>query len=216
METPAPNAWLPRPLRTFAGRALERALERAFALDPDSARRLAALEGRSIRLDLDGPALALTLTVTDGRLRVGPPRADSTLRVAATPGSLLAMALRRGGEHLAPGRVAIAGDAELARQLERLAARFAPDVEEAFAQTFGDVLGVPLWRALRDALAHVRESAAHLAEDGADWLRDEARLAVPRGELEDFLDGVDDLRERAERLESRLARLDARVRERRG
>jgi ubiquinone biosynthesis protein UbiJ len=215
MDTSAPNAWLPPPLRQFAGRALERALDRALALDPDTTRQLVALEGRSVQIDLQGAGIVVTLTVQDARLRVGPPRADSALRVTATPGSLLAMALRRGEGSMPPGKVEIAGDAELARRLEQLATRFAPDFEEAFAQGFGDVFGVPLARALRGTWTHVRDSATHLSEDAADWLRDEARLAVPRGELDDFLDDVDALRERAERLHARLARLDAR-RERHG
>jgi ubiquinone biosynthesis protein UbiJ len=66
---------------------------------------------------------------------------------------------------------------------------------------------VPLARAIAKGLRHARESAAHFTEDGADWLRDEARLTPAMGEVDDFLDGVDALRERTERLEARLARL---------
>jgi len=118
------------------------------------------------------------------------------------------MLFRRHDESLAPGKVEIAGDAELARRLEKLAGGFAPDFEEAFTRSFGDVLGVPLAKALREGLAHARETASHLTEDGAAWLRDETRLAVAPGEMESFLDDVDALRERTERLEARLARLE--------
>jgi ubiquinone biosynthesis protein UbiJ len=109
--------------------------------------------------------------------------------------------------------VEIAGDADLARRLQKLADRFAPDFEEAFARTFGDVLGVPLAKVVRRALLHAKDSAGHLAEDGAAWLRDETRVAVAPGEVEDFLDGVDALRERSERLEARLARLERRLKD---
>lgn len=208
MTVPAPRPLLPRPLRVIAGRALETALNHVLSLDPDTVQRLSALDGRSVQLHLEGPALTLAITVREGRLQVGPGREDSHLRVRATPGSLLAMALRRDDEGVAPGKVDIAGDAELARRLEKLASRFAPDFEEAFTRTFGDVLGVPLAKAVREALAHARESGSHLAEDTADWLRDEVRVAAAPGEVEGFLDGVDSLRERSERLESRLARLE--------
>ena len=214
MTEPAPNAWLPAQLRKLAGRALETALNHTLSLDPDTRRALAALDGRRVVLQLRGPELALAVTVAGERLRVGPPDADAAgpaLRVAATPGSLLAMALRRGDDGVAPGQVEIAGDADLARRLQKLAERFAPDFEEAFARTFGDVLGVPIARAVRKALAHAKETAGHLAEDGAAWLRDESRLALAPGEAEAFLDGVDALRERGERLEARLARLEARL-----
>jgi ubiquinone biosynthesis protein UbiJ len=215
MNDALPNTWLPRPLRVLAGRALETALDHVLDLDPDTRARLAALDGRRVELHLRGPELALAVAVQGERLRVGPPGEDAQggrLKVAASPGSLLAMVLRRGDDGAAaPGKVEIAGDAELARRLERLASQFAPDFEEAFARSFGEVLGVPLARAVRRVLAHARESASHLAEDGADWLREEARVAVHPAELEGFLDGVDALRERSERLEARLERLQRRL-----
>ncbi len=212
MNAATPNAWMPQPLRKLAGRALESALNHTLTLDPDTRQKLAMLDGRRVQLHLRGPEIALAVTVADGRLQVGPPDDDSQLKVAATPGSLLAMMFRRDEDGIAPGKVEIAGDAELARRLEKLASKFAPDFEEAFARTFGDVLGVPLARAVRKGLAHARESAAHLTEDGADWLRDEARIALAPGEVETFLDDVDTLRERGERLESRVQRLTRRLR----
>ncbi|MFZ0870923.1 MAG: SCP2 sterol-binding domain-containing protein [Rhodanobacter sp.] len=211
MNAATPNSWLPQPLRKLAGRALETALNHTLSLDPDTQQRLAALNGRSVQLHLRGPEIALAVTVEDARLIVGPPLEDSQLRVAATPGSLLAMLFRRDDDGIAPGKVEIAGDAELARRLEKLASKFAPDFEEAFARTFGDVMGVPLAKAVRKGLAHARETAAHLTEDGADWLREEARVALAPGEVEGFLDGVDNLRDRSERLESRVQRLVQRL-----
>ena len=207
MNAATPNSWLPLPLRKLAGRALETALNHTLSLDPDTQQRLAALNGRSVQLHLRGPEIALAVTVEDARLVVGPPLENSQLRVAATPGSLLAMLFRRDDDGIAPGKVEIAGDAELARRLEKLASKFAPDFEEAFARTFGDVMGVPLAKAVHKGLVHARETAAHLTEDGADWLREEARVALAPGEVEGFLDGVDNLRERSERLESRVQRL---------
>ena len=204
----SPNL-LPQPLRKLAGRALETALNHALSLDPDTHNRLATLDGRSVQLHLRGVDLALAITVEGSRLKVGPAPETSDLRVAATPGSLLSMLFRRhGDESMAPGKVDIAGDAELARRLEKLASGFAPDFEEAFTRTFGDVLGVPLANAVRDGLAHARDTASHLSQDGAAWLRDETRIALAPGEVETFLDEVDALRERAERLDARLARLE--------
>jgi ubiquinone biosynthesis protein UbiJ len=212
MTAAAANAFLPRPLRALAGRALESALNRAVALDPDTSARLAALEGRRLELHLRGPELRLSIHVEGGILRVGPPDdeaiAATALRVAATPASLLAMGLRRDDDSVAPGKVEIAGDAELARRLEKLARNYAPDVEEVFANMFGDVLGVPLARAVRGALEHAREGAQHTVEDVADWLREESRLAVAPAEMDGFLDDVDHLRERAERFDARLSRIE--------
>ncbi|GAB3033224.1 hypothetical protein GCM10027285_15100 [Oleiagrimonas citrea] len=202
---------LPRPMRKLAGRALESALNRAVDLDPETHERVCALEGRRVIVHMRGPELTLSVHVEDGRLRVGPapetPDAAPALRVTASPGSLLAMAAQRGEDGIAPGKVEIAGDAGLARQLEKLARGYAPDVEEAFAQRFGDMLGVPLARTLQRGVTHLRRGAKHAVEDSADWLREESRLAIAPAEMDDFLDDVDALRERAERLDARLKRL---------
>lgn len=201
----------PNPILAVLGRLLESALNRAVALDPDTARRIAALDGRSLTVDFKGTPLALRLVVDGERLRVGPAfEGDSALRVAATPGALLAMALRRGSDDaVAPGKVEIAGDADLARRLEKLASGFRPDVEEAFARVLGDTLGVPIAQGFAHALEFARERGEALLQDGADYLRDESRDAVAPGEMDDFLDEVDALRERGDRLEARVARLVA-------
>lgn len=208
---PVHPVFLPRPLRRLAGRALERALNRAVALDADTRTRLAALNGRRLDVHLRGPDLRLSIRVDAGVLRVGPPEDSDapSLHVAATPGSVLAMALNRDRDGVAPGKVEIAGDADLARRLQKLARNYAPDFEEAFAQTFGDVIGVPLARGMQRALAHMRDSGRHATEDVADWLREESRLTIAPGEMDEFLDDVDALRERSERLQARITRLCA-------
>lgn len=204
------DARTPNPLLAALGRALETVLNRAVALDADTRTRLAALDGRAVSLTVAGTPLALRVQVEQGALRVGPAFAgDSALRVSATPGSLLSLALRRGGGESAipPGKVEIAGDAELARRLEKLASGYRPDIEEAFTRVFGDVAGVALARALGTALQGLRERGQRLVQDTAEYLVEESRDLVAPDEMHAFLDDVDALRERAERLEARLRRL---------
>jgi ubiquinone biosynthesis protein UbiJ len=199
------------PLLDRLGRLLESALNRVVALDPATREQLAALDGRRVGIELRGTGIALALGVEAGRVRVAPlwERAGD-LNLRAAPGSLLAFALRRGEESmLPPGRVDVSGDAELARRLEKLFRDFRPDIEEAFAKTFGDVAGVPLANAMRGAFAWSRESAGALLQDGAEFLRDETRDLLAPAEMDAFLDDVDALRDRSERLAARLARLAA-------
>ncbi len=205
----------PNPLLVRCGRLLEATLNRALALDTETRTRLSTLEGRRIGVELRGLNLALAISVRDGRLCVGPHwEARGDLNLRASPGSLAAMVLRRGEDSsLPPGKVDISGDAELAHRVEKLLRDFQPDIEEAFAKTFGDVLGVPLARALRRAFEWSRESAQALVQDSAEYLREESRDLIAPAEMEQFLDDVDALRERSERLEARVQRL---ARSRRG
>ncbi len=201
----------PNPLLSLLGRLLQAALNRALALDPDTRSQLRRLDGRALSVEFKDTPLALRLAVRGETLEVGPAFVgDSALRVAATPGSLVAMLLRRGDDAaLAPGKVEIAGDAELARRLEKIASGYRPDFEEAFTRVFGDVLGVKIAQGFAAGLRYARERGEALMRDGADYLREESRDLIAPGEMDEFLDDVDALRERGERLEARIARLAA-------
>jgi ubiquinone biosynthesis protein UbiJ len=208
---PAPAARAPNPILAVLGRALEGALNRIVDLDPDTRTRIAALDGRAITLDFRNALPSMRITVEGDRLGIGPASAgESALRVAATPANLLSLAFARGKDGaLAPGRIDIAGDAELARRLEQIAMRFAPDFDEAFARAFGDVAGFQIARALRRGFAWSRASAHAFAQDTVEFLTEEGRDLVAKAELEQFLDDVDTLRERADRLAARVRRLGA-------
>ncbi|MDY0021918.1 ubiquinone biosynthesis accessory factor UbiJ [Arenimonas caeni] len=195
-------------LKPLAGRALEQALNRLVALDPDTAAALRSLDGHRIGLALEAPPVALELRVDEGRLRVGPPREEPDLGVRATISGVLSQLpfLRPPG---APpvGKVRINGDAELARQLQKLARRFDPDWEKPFADLLGPVLGPQAARVLREALVGGMKFAQGFSRDAVDYLVEERRDIVGKAELSAFHDDVDELRDRVERLAARLARL---------
>ena len=84
--------------RVHAGRALEAALNRALALDPDTRAGLRALDGRRVALALESPPLALQISVEGERLVVGPvdQAREPDLGVRATLGGLLSQLQREG------------------------------------------------------------------------------------------------------------------------
>jgi ubiquinone biosynthesis protein UbiJ len=200
-------------LKPLAGRALEAALNRALALDPDIRDALLPLQGQRIALSLDAPALALQISVGERRLMVGPLASagepDLAVRgsLAGLLGQLPWFANARRGAAAPAGRVRVSGDAELARQLQQLATRFDPDWQLPFVAVFGDVLGVQLANVVRNALRQARRSALDLAHSTAEYVTEESRDVVPRAELEAFHDDVDELRDDVERLAARIARL---------
>ena len=201
-------------LKPLAGRALEAALNRALALDPDTRDALAGLDGRSVALHLASPPLALQVRVAGSRLEVGPvPDGDAPdLAVRSTLGGLLSqlpdllgLGAPRAGTPV--GGLRIEGDADLARRLQRLAEGFDPDWQRPFAAVFGDVVGVQVANAVGGALRHARGAAGALATNAAEYVTEESRDVVPRAELDAFHDDVDTLRDDVERLAARVARL---------
>lgn len=215
-----PMAPSPSPLsglKPLAGRALESALNRALALDDDTRRALARLDGRHVELHLASPPLAMAIRVDGDALRVGPAGAagEPDLSVKTTLGGLVGQLrgmLAPGDEtqHATPsGRLRIEGDAELARALQRLAQRFDPDWQRPFVAAFGEVVGVQVANAAASALKGARRAGSGFAATAAEYVVEESRDVVGRLELEAFHDDVDVLRDDVERMAARVARLAA-------
>ena len=197
-------------IKPIAGRALESALNRALALDPDTLDGVRRLDGRRIELALESPPLALQLRVEGERLVVGPPEpsGEPDLAVRATlAGMLSQLPFLRRDDAPPVGKVRVSGDAELARQLQRLAERFDPDWHKPFAAVFGDVVGVQVADAFAAALRGARRLGGNLAQGAAEFVVEESRDVVGRDELAAFHDDVDALRDDVERLAARIARL---------
>lgn len=203
MNSPAFN-WKP-----IAGRALEAALNRALALDPDTQAALGPLSGRRVVVRVESPPLALQVRVDGERLVVGPPEeGEADLSVRSTLAGLVSQLPFFRNEDAPPvGKLRIEGDADLARRLQRLAERFDPDWQQPFAAVFGDVVGVQVANAFASGLKQARVLAGNGAEVAAEYLTEESRDVVPRAELDAFHDDVDALRDDAERLAARVQRL---------
>ena len=196
--------------KPIAGRALERALNRLLALDPDTREALRKLEGRRVELQLQAPPVALSITVEGAALRVGPADTSSEpdLGVRATLGGLLSQLPFLRSEGAPPvGKLRINGDAELARTLQKLAQGFDPDWDKPFADALGPIIGPQVARMLRDGMRAGSKLARGLAMDAAEFVTEESRDVVGRDELAAFHDDVDDLRDHSERLIARVSRL---------
>lgn len=199
-------------LKPLAGRALEQALNRIVALDPETAGALQRLGGRRIGLALEAPPIALDIAVEAGRLKVGPPTREPDLGIRATlSGVLSQLPFLRRDDAPPVGKMRINGDADLARSLQQLAKRFDPDWNKPFADVFGPVIGPQIGRGLREALKAGAGFAQGFSRDAVDYLTEESRDLVGKVELAAFHDDVDALRDRAERLAARLARLEPRL-----
>lgn len=195
-------------------RLLERLLDDALALDPESRSALAGLSGKVVDVEVTG-AGALRLRIDGESVHIGPRDAsgdaDADVTVRGTPLSLLRLAFSGDREALILGdEVDLRGDVALAAQLQRIAARMDVDVEEALAQRIGDVPAHELMRGMRGLGGWMHAAGAALLADLSEYLRYEAAVVPRRDEVEQFSHAVDDLRDDVERLEARVTRLEGR------
>jgi ubiquinone biosynthesis protein UbiJ len=106
----------------------------------------------------------------------------------------------------------IRGDAEIANLYRELFMVARPDPEEELSRWIGDLPARLLSEWGRRALHLARRVHRTAGENIAEYLQEEGRDLVNKTELEEFLRGVDELREMTDRIEARLGRLEQRLR----
>jgi ubiquinone biosynthesis protein UbiJ len=195
------------PLPALLAASLEAALNRLLAADQNSGERLQRLDKRCVRLDLEDLAIALDFRFDPYRVAVA--LADDSAADTVVTGSLpalVAMAMPdEDGRWGGPGsRVKISGDANLARDLERLFSQLDPDWEAGLARYTGDVLGYQLTSGLKSLGQALKNTGLSLQELAGEYLRSEQSPVAQAGELRMFADEVDSLRDATDRLEARL------------
>lgn len=195
-------------LTGILGNLLNRGLPRS-----GRARQLTAeLAGRSLALEVRGFA-TLRIESNGATLTVTESAAEADARLAVGPLGLLALLGADAQQALQRGEATIAGDTQIAGKFRELAWLLRPDPEEELSLVLGDVPAHQLGRFARAALEWSRGAARSAWRNGADYLAHERADLVPRREGEQFLRGVDALREDVDRTAARLEQLAARRRQ---
>lgn len=191
--------------------ALEIALNRYLALEPEVLKECARLDGRVIALHADGPGWEFFIHPNARGVQVLDASARKPdVRISAPPTRLLQQALQagRGGTASAVPGMQVEGDAELLSRFAGLLDKVGFDPEEWLARWVGDGAAHRVNQGLQSLLGWMRSSASTLALDTAEYLREETRDLVHRADVEKWMDAVDDARARAERVAARLNRLE--------
>jgi len=182
---------------------LDNLLNRGLPRSPRARQLCAELEGKSVAIEIRD-ITRLRVTSTGRTLTVTRDEAPADATLAGAPLSLLALAGESPDAVLQRGEVAISGDAELAQKFRELARLLRPDLEEELSLLLGDVPAHQLGRLARLTLGWSRKAASTTLTNLAEYLGHERADLVPRNEGEQFLRGVDAVREGVDRLGARI------------
>jgi len=188
-------------LRATLGNLLNRGLPRS----PRARQLLAELEGRT--LDIDVRDLVKLRVSSNGlTLEIEQTRGDTPASATITGGplSLLALSGDSGQAVIQRGDVRISGDTDVAQSYRELAQLLRPDLEEELSLVIGDVPAHQLARLARLGGRFGQRAAQTTLQNLAEYLGHERGDLVSRNEGDEFLRGVDAVREAADRLEARL------------
>jgi ubiquinone biosynthesis protein UbiJ len=199
------------PLPGILAAMLETAINRLLDLDENTPGRLERLDGRMLQLDIEGVGITLFFAFNGQHVEVGTKSEyEPDTVISGSPYALFSMAVPEdiGSWGTPESRVTITGDANLARDLERLFSRLDPDWEGRLSRIFGDVWGHQVAAGLRAGAGQARESAESAGDMISEYLqRDQGPLLRPQ-EIENFASEVDETRAAAEQLEARIRRME--------
>jgi ubiquinone biosynthesis protein UbiJ len=214
---PATPAWLA---------AIESMLNRGIGASAQAMALARRLDATALELDVVG-LTSIRCCVAAGRLALvtaarppAPPAGEvdatisgslAALRRLAQPQTGRAAPRRAGADDKAyTARATIRGDAEIANLYRELFVLAQPDWEEELSRIVGDLPARRLARIAGQAIAWARKARATTGENIAEYLQEETRDLVGSAEVDEFLQGVDAVREAADRAQARLIRLERR------
>ena len=195
------------PLPGILAVMLETAINRILALDDLSAERLRRLDGRMLQLDLEGVGITLYFAFTERHVEVGTrSQYEPDTVISGSPFALFSMAApEEAGRWGTPeSRVRISGDANLARDLERLFSRLDPDWEGRLSRLLGDVWGHQVAAGLRAGARQVKTSAGNAGDMLSEYLQRNRGPVAGAEEIAAFSAAVEEVRDATERLEARI------------
>jgi len=180
------------------------ALNRLLDREAWARARLAPFAGESIELAFP-PLPALRVGIEpEGRIAPAARDAEASLLVRLGPDA--AAAFLRGEEHFLRA-IEVSGNARLASEVLVLVRQLRWDAEEDLSRVVGDVAAHRLAGLARDFLAWQRDAVGRLADGAMEYVVEERRMLVPRGEFEAHAAEVAQLRDALARLTQRLQRL---------
>jgi len=180
------------------------------------------LDGKSLQVEIQGlPRLRvegfggrlLLRRATDG---AGDAPGDADAVISGSPSALLQL-MNSGAQRSARvgaagvGAAQVRGDAEVAAAFRELLGLARPDFEEELSRWVGDLPARRIGILVRETLSWSRQVTRSFGENVAEYLQEESRDLVGKPELDEFLRGVDELREASDRVEARLKRLELRL-----
>ena len=183
---------------------IENVLNRGLPRSPRARQLVSELNGTRLGVEVRGVTRILVHSsgVVLHLTRDAAGAADA--EVSGSPLNLLALAGPSPEAVLQKGAVEIRGDTDIARKYRELAHLLTPDLEEELSLVIGDVPAHELGRMARGVFGWSRQAAATAVRNLAEYLAHERADLVPRAEADQFMSGVDRLREGVDRLEARI------------
>lgn len=190
--------------------AAEAMLNRNIAASSHASMLARRLSGATLQVDVDGITRVRALIHADRlNLLVGDDSPADAVISGSPPAlmSLLRTASSGPPTQSRSNAARIRGNAEIANLYKELFSVARPDLEEELSRWIGDLPARHVARVAQDVATWLKRTRRIAAENLTEYWQEESRDLPSRTEADEFLNGVDRLREAADRLEARINRL---------
>jgi len=185
---------------------IETAINRYVALDPEMRDKLAAFDGKVIKIEIAGTTKVLYMFPGKHGIHISTAHegvVDTILR--GSPLSLFKMGLvSNAATMLLKGEVEISGDTRLGHQFKSVFSQMDIDWSEPLAELVGDTLAHQMQQSGKKLGRWGRDSIKSVATSVSEYLQEESRDVVTATELEIFNDAVDQIRNDVDRLQAKI------------
>ena len=196
-------------LKSITLKTLQKAIQRALALDPSSSDKIRALENKQVKMIIAPLSTSFFIVFKDGHLVL---QADSNVppntTIHSSPLGLIRLSLLPASRvrSLFNDKIRISGDVILGQQVKNLFDSLDIDWEGHLAHFTGDMVAYQIGSFVRQGIGIKRQVSASFRQNVSDYVHDECRLFPSQQETEDFYEDVNALMLDVDRLEARLRR----------
>lgn len=185
---------------------IEAAINRYVALDPEVLDKLAAFDGKVIRLEIVGTGKTLFMFPGKRGIHISMTHegeVDTVLR--GSPLSLFKMGVvSNAATMLLKGEVEISGDTRLGHQFKSVFSQMDIDWSEPLAELVGDTLAYQMLQSGKKLSRWGKDSIKSVSTSLSEYLQEESRDVVTETELAIFNDAVDQIRNDVDRLQAKI------------
>jgi len=185
---------------------LELAGNKALKYDPESQRRLAKLQGKTMRLHLRPMDQSITLTPqAQGHELSNSDLGEVDVTLSTTLSAMIKIT-RDGIEDadLEPGELEMRGDPIIGQRFAQVISDLNIDWEQLLSEQIGQAPAKAVTMVAKQTRSFAEESRDKLKELVSAMVKDELDLAPDKLEVNKFLDDVDDLRANVDRMKARV------------
>jgi len=185
---------------------IETAINRYLSLDPEMRDKLAAFEGKVIKIEITGTRFNLYMFPGAHGVSVSMQNdgeVDTVIKGSAI--ALFKMGLvKNAADMLLTGEVEIKGDTRLGHQFKNALSQMDIDWAAPLAEVLGDGVAFQAQQTFGDIGRWSRASMDSVAASVSEYLQEESRDVVTETELQIFNSAVDNMRNDVERLQAKI------------